>query len=225
MCSHYESVIDQNIINAQFDAEIDHQLQKADLWPGDTGLFISNLNTLHTNSMRSRAQSGLFGLVPHWSNNLKISRHTYNARSETAHTKPSFKSAWQKAQHCIIPSTAIFEPDWRTGNAIATRIYRSDGKAMGIAGLWDRHIDAKGGTLFSFTMLTINATNHPLMQQFHKPEDEKRMVVVLHEDQYADWLTATADRSMAFMNPYPAEQLIAQAQTSKIKSATLDLFQ
>ena len=31
-----------------------------------------------------------FGVMPHWSINDKISRHTYNARSETVMEKPAF---------------------------------------------------------------------------------------------------------------------------------------
>ena len=33
--------------------------------------------------------------------------------------------------------------------------------------------------LASFTMLTINADAHPLMRRFHRPDDEKRMLVLL----------------------------------------------
>lgn len=33
-------------------------------------------------------------------------------------------------------------------------------------------------------MLTINADDHSFMRQFHKPEDEKRMVVILPESHY-----------------------------------------
>ena len=32
----------------------------------------------------------------------KLARSTYNARSETASVKRSFREAWKKAQHCII---------------------------------------------------------------------------------------------------------------------------
>jgi hypothetical protein len=31
-------------------------------------------------------------------------------------------------------------------------------------------------------MLTINADDHPFMRHYHKPEDEKRMVVILNEN-------------------------------------------
>ncbi|MFC7433134.1 SOS response-associated peptidase family protein [Hydrogenophaga bisanensis] len=37
--------------------------------------------------------------MPHWATDLKICRSTYNARSETVATKPSFREAWKRAQH------------------------------------------------------------------------------------------------------------------------------
>ena len=55
---------------------------------------------------------GSFGLIPHWSKDNKIARHTYNARSETVAEKPSFRDAWKRGQHCIIPVQSFFEPDW-----------------------------------------------------------------------------------------------------------------
>ncbi|RCW68063.1 hypothetical protein [Pseudorhodoferax soli] len=56
-------------------------------------------------------------------------------------------------------------------------------------------------------MLTVNADNHALMKNFHKPDDEKRMVVILHDA----WLDAPPERSMDFMQQYPAEMLVAVA--------------
>lgn len=55
--------------------------------------------------------------------------------------------------------------------------------------------------------LTINADQHPLMNLFHKPTDEKRMVVVLEPEQFDDWLQAPAARSMEFLQPFPADGL------------------
>ena len=43
-------------------------------------------------------------------------------------------------------------------------------------------------------MLTINADGHELMCQFHKPVDEKRMVVILPPDSYDHWLKAYHQR-------------------------------
>lgn len=61
-------------------------------------------------------------------------------------------------------------------------------------------------------MLTINADRHELMNSFHKPTDEKRMVVILPEAAYDEWLSATPEQSMDFMQAYPADRLVASAQ-------------
>ncbi|PHN59688.1 hypothetical protein AO268_30660 [Pseudomonas sp. ICMP 8385] len=138
-------------------------------------------------------------------------RRTYNARSETAAEKPSFRNAWRRAQHCIIPAQAIYEPDWRSGKAVATRITRRDHEPMGIAGLWECWTDPAGEEVFSYSMLTVNTSNNELMRNFHRPEDEKRMVVILPKGLYGDWLRASAAESMEFMRQYPAERLAAAA--------------
>lgn len=152
---------------------------------------------------------GSFGLVPHWAKNTKFARNTYNARSETADTKNSFREPWKKSQHCIIPAEAIFEPDWRSGYAVATRIARADGHPMGIAGLWSSWKNPEDGqVLHSFAMLTINADTHPFMKNYHKQEDEKRMVSILHEDEYDAWLNASPGKSMAFLKHFPAENMV-----------------
>ncbi len=153
--------------------------------------------------------TGTFGLVPQWAKDETFGRRTYNARSETAHEKPSFKESWRLARHCIIPADAFYEPDWRTGKAIATRIRRADGKPMGLAGLWAPRKLPSGELTLSFAMLTINADRHSLMNQFHRPNDEKRMVVILPERHYDDWLQAPAAATWDFLHPFPAEALVS----------------
>jgi putative SOS response-associated peptidase YedK len=91
---------------------------------------------------------------------------------------------------------------------------------MGIAGLWSSWKSPKGELLHSYTMLTINAEGHDLMQQFHKPADEKRMVVVLSQERYQDWLEARPENSMAFMRPVAVEMLVAVAAPSVPKAVT-----
>ena len=145
-----------------------------------------------------------------WAKDRKLSRQTYNARSETVAEKPSFRDAWKRARHCIIPAVAIYEPDSRTGRAVPTRISREDGELMGIAGLWDSWTSPEGEVVNSYTMLTLNADDHPLMKNFHRPEDEKRMVVILPKGFYADWLNATAANSHEFIKRFPADRLRAE---------------
>lgn len=187
---------------------------KLDLWPGYLGSFIRRHPHADVGDdavPQREALNGLFGLVPHWSHDTKITRHTYNARSETVAQKPSFREAWKRAQHCVIPAQAFYEPDWRSGKAIPTRIERTDGEPLGIAGLWASWKSPKGELVYSYTMLTINADSHSLMNHFHKPTDEKRMIVILPKDRYQDWLVAPAEHSMAFMQPFPAQEMNAVA--------------
>lgn len=208
MCSHYESVKDHESLKSHFSIDTIPEGMKEDLWPGYLGAFIRN-NEAGTDQ---EILLGSFGLIPHWANDTKIARNTYNARSETVAEKPSYRDAWRLGRRCIIPADAIYEPDWRTGKAIPARISRADGKPMGIAGLWTGWKAPSGEILRSYTMLTINADTHPLMQLFHKPTDEKRMLVILPDEQYGDWLSADQDECREFLREYPAELLASESK-------------
>ena len=211
MCSHYQGIKEQQRYEKYFGTPAPLEAGKVDLWPGYLGSFIRRHPHADVGDEavpELEAVNGLFGLVPHWATDTKLTKSTYNARSETVADKPSFRDAWRKGQHCIIPAEAIYEPDWRSGKAIATRIEAANGEPLGIAGLWSSWKSPKGEVL-SYTMLTINADSHPLMRQFHKPIDEKRMVVVLPPDRYRDWLNASKGQSMEFMLPCPTSQLRA----------------
>lgn len=153
----------------------------------------------------------MFGMVPHWAD-LTLARQTYNARTETVATKPTFRSAFKHGQFCVIPVASFYEPSYESGKAIRWEIADPGGAPLGIAGIWDQKPDGPTGLpLLSFSMLTINADNHPLMQCFHKPNDEKRMLVILDPAQYDDWLHCPAKEAADFFKPYPAENLIGRA--------------
>ncbi|HYD95277.1 MAG TPA: SOS response-associated peptidase family protein [Noviherbaspirillum sp.] len=152
----------------------------------------------------------MFGIVPHWAD-VKLARQTYNARSETVAAKPSFRNAWKRRQFCIVPAASFFEPNYETGKAVRWEIGDADGAPLGIAGIWEYKQDGPNGLpLLSMSMLTINADAHPVMQRFHKPDDEKRMLVLLSPEQYDEWLHAPLADAPHFFKPYPAERLSAK---------------
>ena len=216
MCSHYQSLQDRRRYREHFDVEPPDDLGKPDMWPLYAASFIRRPREADSGDdavLEREALPGQFGLLPHWATDPAVARRTYNARSETAASKPSFRDAWKLGQRCIIPAEAFYEPDWRSGKAVPTRIAHADGKPIGIAGLWSRWKSPKGEIIHSYSMLTINAAAHRLMNQFHKPADEKRMIVILPEAAYSDWLTATVNRAMSFMQPYPADQLCAEIKS------------
>jgi putative SOS response-associated peptidase YedK len=225
MCSNYVAVTDTERLRLHFGIQAPPPRIKSEVWPLYEAPFIRRHphKDVGDDAVPPReGMAGLFGMIPHWAGDLAFGRRTYNARSETVAEKPSFRDAWRNAQHCIIPVECIYEPDWRTGRAIPTRIQRKDGRPMGIAGLWTSNRKATGEEVFSFTMLTVNADEHELFKLFHRPQDEKRMVVILREDQYDDWLDASAAQSMNFMRQFPAHLLIATPEPERGKRKRTD---
>lgn len=69
----------------------------------------------------------------------------------------------------------------------------------------------ESGRVVSFTMLTINANDHPVMRRFHKPEDEKRTPVVLSADNYLSWLDATPDSARELLRLELMPELSAES--------------
>jgi putative SOS response-associated peptidase YedK len=190
--------------------DLPSELARQDVWPGYMSTFIRrhpNADVGDDAVPRREALLGSFGLIPHWAKDTKVARHTYNARSETVAEKPSFRDACRKAQHCIVPVQSFFEPDWRSGKAVPTAIRHIADEPLGVAGLWAQWRSPQGESVFSFTMLTINADAHPLMRQFHKPQDEKRMIVILRPESFDDWLNAKAPNRQNYLRPYPADEL------------------
>lgn len=231
MCSHYEKIREKERLERYFGVAYpsDWDPVTDDIWPQREAEFIrrpreANLAPDDDAVPTRELELGKFGLVPHWTKpeDMKAAgRNTFNARSETAATKPSFRDAWKAPRHCIIPCDAFYEPDWRSGKAISTRISGADGAPLGIAGLWGTwNPPGAPSPIYSFTMLTINADGHAIMQNMHKPEDEKRMVVILNPDSYDAWLKATPEESGDFLRLYPAEKLIAEPRPKTAKGAT-----
>ena len=207
MCANY-TPSKRSALPASFGVEPPAEDWKEEAFPGYLATIV---RIAEDGSGDMESLNACFGLVPSWAE-LKLSRHTYNARSETVASKPSFRHAVAKRQWCIVPAESIFEPNYESGQAVRWRIARGDGAPLGIAGLWEWRPNGGPGDqpLMSFTMLTINADDHPLMRRFHRPEDEKRMVVVLDESQYRPWLETGIDAMPNFLLPYPAERLVAE---------------
>lgn len=213
MCSRYEAPTPERL-HEEFGVAFDPQ-EKLDLRPNYIGPFLRKPVDADPDDEAVPAMEalvGVFGLLPHWAKDRKLARSTYNSRSETAAIKPSFRGAWKEAKHCIIPAAAIYEPDWRTGKPIPTRVWRTDGRLLGIAGLWEKWHTPTGEVLHSYSMLTINADDHELFRNYHRPEKERRMVVILPQGLYSDWLSASPSDSLEFMRQYPADRLEARGE-------------
>lgn len=169
----------------------------AESYPG----FASPIVVQSHQTQRVAVGLAKFGLIPAWAKDNKIARHTYNARSETASQKPSFRSAWRNRQFGLVLCKNFFEPNYESGRAVRWKIERADQQPFGIACLWDRWTDpASGELIVSFSMLTVNADEHAVMNQFHKPGDEKRTPVIISPEYHGDWLGADLADAAALMS-------------------------
>src|SRR5262245_12314403 len=83
-----------------------------------------------------------WGLVPSWANDLSISYKLINARSETAATKPSFRTAF-KSRRCLIPADGFYEWKKLAKGKQPYHIHAPDDSPFAFAGLWE-HWEREG---------------------------------------------------------------------------------
>ncbi|MBG6287824.1 SOS response-associated peptidase family protein [Pseudomonas nitroreducens] len=120
MCSRYEAPTATQLLDVFGGAPKDPT--KTELRPGYRGPFIRAA----LNGEGLEAHAGVFGLLPFWAPDDKLARRTYNARLETVASKPSYRDAWKHSRHCIIPATAIYQPDWRSGKVLRFREHSAE---------------------------------------------------------------------------------------------------
>jgi len=191
MCTNFTPTQNPEWVNATLGVELPSGYP-AEVFPG----YMAPIAVRSHKSGRVACGLASFGLIPQWAKDLKIGRHTYNARVETVSTKPSYRDAWAKRQFGLVLVDNFYEPHYGSGKAERWKIERDTGGPFGIACLWEqtKHPQTQQ-PLVSFTMLTVNADEHLVMNQFHKPEDEKRTPVVVPTDRFEDWMAATESQA------------------------------
>lgn len=153
-----------------------------------------------------------YGMVPQKKIPPQVKKYdTMNARSETIGSKRSYSKAWKEAKLCLIPTHVIYEPNWESGKHEKWGIKLVNDEPFAVAGLWKTWNEEDGSILHSFTQLTVNADDHPLMNRLHRPNKEKRSVVILKREDEMSWLHVedTEKEGRSFLTTYPAELLKA----------------
>lgn len=161
-----------------------------------------------------------WGLIPHWVKDpADFKVNLFNARSESAAEKPSFRDA-MKTSRCIIPADGFYE--WRTEGSAKQPYYirRHDGKPMAFAGLYSAW--TKGSQpLMSCTILTTDSQG-PLTELHH------RVPVILEQDEWDRWMdpTQVEPREVEDMLNAPSEGLLDWYAVGKqVGNARLDVPQ
>ena len=122
-----------------------------------------------------------WGLVPHWSRDLKGGSRMFNARAETLTTSPAFRHAFLR-RRCLVPVDSFYE--WKREGTVRQpyRVVREDGLPLALAGLWAGwHDPATEQIVRTFTIVTT--TPNDALADLHD-----RMPVVIAEDAWERWL-------------------------------------
>lgn len=141
-----------------------------------------SMPVIRAESGKRVAKNKRWGLLPIWAKDIKFGVRTINARSETVHEKPAFRSAFKK-RRCLVPASGYFE--WKKLDAKTKQPYniiRKDRAMFAMAGLWEswkNPIDQK--TIESFTIITVDS--NLLTQQVHD-----RMPAILGPQEFDVWL-------------------------------------
>jgi putative SOS response-associated peptidase YedK len=200
MCNRYVSPDEADMERAWHIGRHNQPKWASEVYPRALGPFL-------------RGQGGLivgsWGLIPPWAKSPKLTYSTNNCRSEEAAAKPTFRDAWRRGQRCIIPAVSFDEPCWETGKNVWWRFRRADGQPWGLAGLWSTWIDRGTGEIVeSYTMLTVNADEHPLMSRMHKPDSklpadrqDKRSVVAIELGDVERWLQGSVTEVAELLAP------------------------
>jgi putative SOS response-associated peptidase YedK len=195
MCVQYLATANTDWVKTHFDLDLPPS-SAHDVFPTYPGMIVLKSH----NTQRTAIGPARFGLIPAWAKDEDFGRKTYNARSETVSEKPSYKHAWSKRHFALALADAFYEPCYESGKAVRTKISQANQEPMAIASIWDTWTDPETDELIvSFSMLTIDANEHPIMQRCHKLEDEKRTVVPLRPELFDRWLNATPDTALELL--------------------------
>lgn len=157
-----------------------------------------------------------WGLLPSWSKDETLANKLFNARSETAAEKPSFRAA-MKSRRCLIPANGFYEWARTVDGKQPYYIHLASGDPLAMAGLWEHWRTAEGETLETFTILTTEANER--IRPLHD-----RMPVILPPETWGLWLNAarTPMQLEPLMAPLPSGMLALHPVGKAVGNARVD---
>ena len=156
-----------------------------------------------------------WGLIPFFAKGVPGKYHTINARVESMATSPAYRTAWRRAQRCIVPANGFYE--WQELPGAVKQpwfIHTVERELFGFAGLWDRSIGADGVAVESFTIITMPAA--PFMAEIHNTR--RREPAILVPTDHEAWLAGDAEVARATLRPALAGSLSAHPVSRNVNS-------
>lgn len=157
-----------------------------------------------------------WGLVPGWSKEPKTSYSTINAKAETVHVKPAYRTAFRR-RRCLVPASGWYE--WEeTSQGKRPWFFRPrEGELLALAGLWERW--GEGEEAFDSYSIIVTDAN-ALAKRIHR-----RMPVVIAPQDYDFWLDPAVTEPQALrplLAPCPPDWLEAYPVSARVNSPRND---
>lgn len=209
MCVNYTPTR-KELLPEKFNAVLNSDLDwKTEVWQDYPAPIL-----LHDAHGERQALVANYGMIPKSKLAPGVKRlSTMNARAETLGQLRSYAKPWHASQLCLVPMQNFFEPNYESGQAERWKISLLDQSDFAVAGLYQIWPEADQQDSYSFTQITVNADQHPLLRRFHKPGEEKRSLVILPKNAYDDWLACRdPDKARNLLQLYPAELMAAQPE-------------
>jgi putative SOS response-associated peptidase YedK len=154
---------------------------------------------------------GRWGLVPHWVDDPERFRATlFNARSETAGEKPSFRDALRRAR-CAVPVSGFYE--WRRQGERKQpfHVVRADGAPLLLAGLYAERRGLNSVAVLTCAPNALMATLHDRMPVVLDPADLERWLdpTLTQPEAVADLMVACPDE---WLSAYPVDPRVGNAR-------------
>lgn len=128
-----------------------------------------------------------WGMIAHWSKSddeaAKSQSSAINARSESVHEKPTFKSAF-RSNRCLLPATGYYEWASELGKYKTKQpiyISRDDNKLLAFTGIFQSWTSPSGRVIQSVSIITRQAVGQLALVH-------SRMPVFLPRDRWAEWM-------------------------------------
>jgi putative SOS response-associated peptidase YedK len=158
-----------------------------------------------------------WGLVPHWTKDIRAALRPINARAESLGEKPLFRSLL-KTGRCLVPASGFYE--WKKEGKQKVPFYCTvpESPIFAFAGLCDTWVGQDGTMLATYTIITCEP--NALLKEVHN-----RMPVILIRENEERWLSRDPPAQQelpSILAPYPASAMAMVPVSDLVNSPAVD---
>ena len=194
-----------------------HQIQGE--WTPNYNLAITQKGLVITADEPDIIQQMAFGIVPHFADSLKLTRDTWNIKSETALESKLWRPLLVNHKTCLVIADSFYE--WKElgqGDKQPYRFTVRNRKLFCFAGLWSQWVDPETKEKFrTYGILTTQANQ--LVGEIHS---KQRMPVILTKAEEEIWLSKalSLESKMTVLDPFPADLMKREKVSKRVNAVS-----